>query len=116
MGKSKRKTKLSSLRAKDWPLVSSADMSLNAETMADDLLDDIKAKLKSHKPSERHLAADLISSSMANFDKYSDKELTQLIRTLSPMCVDRAENCRNAATDALWYVTRDTRRSTDLFP
>ena len=102
MGKSKRKTKLSSVRSKSWPIVGSIDTTL--EIIGDDLLTEIKSKLVSGKPSERHLAADMISSSLANVDNYSDKELTELVRILSPICLDRVENCRNAAIDSLWYL------------
>ena len=102
MGKTKRKTKLSSLRTKSWPLNNgSVDTSL--ELIGDNLLTEIKTKLVSGRPAERHLAADMISSSMANFDNYTDKELIELIRILSPICLDRVENCRNAAIDSLWY-------------
>ena len=107
MGKLKRKTKLSSLRAKNYPIVSSVT-ALDVDSIDDNLLDEIRAKLVSGKPSERHLAADMIPSSMANFDNYTDKELTDLIRILGPICVDRVENCRNAAIDSLWYSRRES--------
>jgi len=100
MGKSRSKSRLHSLRCS--PLTSSLPIDFN--DLNNDLFNEIKTKLMSGKPSERHLGADIISNSISNVDKYSTEQLVQLIRILSPLCCDRAENVRYATIDALWYL------------
>ncbi|XP_054164514.1 HEAT repeat-containing protein 3-like [Oppia nitens] len=78
------------------------------------LLAEIRQKLVSSKPADRHFGANMIVQSMTNFDNYTDTELKQLVRTLSPLCLDRAENCRNAATDSLCYLSSLSDRLCDL--
>jgi hypothetical protein len=97
MGKTKHKFKSHSLRSS--PLMTSFE--INYE-LNDELLDEIMSKLTSGKPSDRHLGAEMISNSISNFDNYKSEQLVELIRTLSPVCCDRAHNCRYAAIDALW--------------
>jgi hypothetical protein len=97
MGKTRHKLKSHSLRCS--PLMTSLE--INYE-LSDELLDEIMCKLTSGKPSERHLGAEMISNSISNLDNYKKEQLVQLIRTLSPLCCDRAHNCRYAAVDALW--------------
>ncbi|CAG2172249.1 unnamed protein product [Oppiella nova] len=116
MGKSKRKTRLSSLRHQSWPVLptgaalvgdNGSDDGIPVPVIGREVVADIRDKLRSHRPADRHLALDMMCQSMANFDDTPDKDISELIRTVSPMCADRAEKCRLGAADCLWYICVD---------
>ncbi|CAG2111360.1 unnamed protein product, partial [Medioppia subpectinata] len=52
---------------------------------------------------------------VANYEtQYTDKEIAELIRTVCPMCLDRVENCRNAAIDCLCHLSSLSDKLCDL--
>ena len=69
-----------------------------------DLMEVIQSRLKHSLPSERCVGADMISSfiTLKRCSQLKSNQLTELIKILSVLLLDRAENVRYASLNALW--------------
>lgn len=93
---------------------SAADASVSTLTLADhpeladlkstDLVEVIKSRLKHPLPSERCTGTDMISTFLTSkrLAQFKPAQINEIIRLLNTLLLDRAENVRFGAIDALW--------------
>lgn len=109
MGKMRAKRRLHSMRPSP---IGSYLIDENDTHFDDNLFTEIMSKLTDGKPKERMIGAQMITNYMSvnkvadgiNVSSRTSKELNQMVKVLSSLCCDRAENVRSVSLDSLWSL------------